>query len=251
MTEFVSVHVADDRPGVATVLLHRPPRNTLTRQVYRELAEVAAEVSRREDIDAVVLFGGHEVFCAGDDLDELRTLSVDEAAAGAALRERALAAVAAIAQPTVAAVTGYALGAGLGVALAADWRVCGDNVRVGSTEILAGLVPTGGTSRRLTAAVGAAAAKDLVLSGRFLDGPEALRLGLIDEMVAPDGVFDAAAERAARFVGLPRRSVAAAKAAITAAVDAAPSDALDAERRGYIAAFGEACGRFGTAADGR
>ena len=120
-------------------------------------------------------------------------------------------ALAAIPKPTVAAITGYALGGGLNLSLAADWRVAGDNVRFGVTEILAGLVPAGGTSR-LARTVGLSKAKDMVFSGRFIDAKEALALGLIDEMVAPDGVYDAALAWAQRFVQHPPQVLAAAKA---------------------------------------
>ena len=72
--EFVSVHTDAERPGLGTVLIDRPPTNALTRQVYRELISAAEEVSQRADIAAVILFGGHEIFCAGDDVPELRTL---------------------------------------------------------------------------------------------------------------------------------------------------------------------------------
>ena len=108
-------------------------------------------------------------------------------------------------KPTVAAITGYALGAGLTLALAADWRVSGDNVKFGATEILAGLVPAGGGAPRLARAVGDSKAKDLVFSGRFVDAGRPSALGLIDEMVAPDAVYDAAVAWARRFRRRPRR----------------------------------------------
>jgi enoyl-CoA hydratase len=209
--EFVSVHTSDDQPGIATLLLSRPPTNALTRQVYRELAGAAADLGARDDIRAVILFGGHEIFSAGDDVPELRTLDAEEAARSTQVCRDAVAALAAIPRPTVAAITGYALGGGLTLALAADWRVAGDNVRVGVTEILSGLVPAGGTAR-LVRTVGESKAKDMVFSGRFLDAKEAFALGLIDEMVAPDGVYDAALAWAQRFVDHPAAVLAAAKA---------------------------------------
>ena len=82
MREFISVHVSDRQPGVGTILLDREPTNALTRQAYRELAAAAAEVAGRDDIAAVILFGGHDVFCAGDDMAEL--LGLDRAEAEAA-----------------------------------------------------------------------------------------------------------------------------------------------------------------------
>ena len=80
MNEFVTVHVSDEQPGIATLLLSRPPTNALTRQVYREIVAAAADLGGRDDVLAVIVFGGHEIFSAGDDVPELRTLDADEAA---------------------------------------------------------------------------------------------------------------------------------------------------------------------------
>ena len=225
MTEFVSVVVSDGSrdAGMAMLLLSRPPTNAMTRQVYREIAAAADELGRRDDVAAVILFGGHEIFSAGDDMAELRRLTAAEAEIAARVRQEAADAVAAIPKPTVAAITGYALGAGLTLTLAADWRVSGDNVRFGATEILAGLVPGRGGLARLTRAAGASRAKDLVFSGRFFDAEEALELGLINEMVAPDGVYDAAAAWARRFLDGPKQALAAAKAGINAVFEPGPA----------------------------
>ncbi len=238
MSEFVSIHVG--APGVGTLVLSRPPTNAMTRQVYREIGQAAAEVCRRDDIVAVIVFGGHDIFSAGDDLPQLRTLAVSEAETWARVRHDALDAVAAIPKPTVAAVTGYALGAGVGLALATDWRVSGDNVRFGATEILAGLVPDGVGIARLTRTVGVSRAKELVYSGRFFDAEEALALGLIDEMVAPDDVYDAAATWAGRFVDGPQHLLAAAKAGIDEVFDLAPAQRAAAQRHRFVEVFARA-----------
>jgi enoyl-CoA hydratase len=214
VNEFISVHVSGEHPGIGTLVLSRPPTNALTRQVYREIAAAAAELGERDDIAAVIVFGGHEIFSAGDDVPVLRTLNPDEAVVAGRVTEEAVDSLAAIPKPTVAAITGYALGGGLTLALAADWRVSGDNVKFGATEILAGLIPGGGGSARLSRTIGVSKAKDLVFSGRFVGAKEALALGLIDEMVAPDSVYDAAVAWAQRFVDAPRHALAAAKAAI-------------------------------------
>lgn len=225
MREFVTLAVND---GIGTLVLSRRPENALTRQVYREIAEVAAELSAHAEVGAVILFGGHEVFSAGDDVPELRRLHPSDAASVTAACRAAVAAVAAIPKPTIAAVTGYALGAGLALALAADWRVSGDNVKLGATEVLAGLLPAAGTAG-LVGAIGASRAKELVFSGRFVGAEEALEIGLIDEMVAPDGVYDAALARARRFLEAPAHVLAAAKAMIDA-----PGDGV----RRYVEVFG-------------
>ena len=237
MNEFVSVHTSDEQSGIATLLLSRPPTNALTRQVYREIVSAAVDLDHRDDIYAVILFGGHEIFSAGDDMPELRTLRGPEAETAARVRQQAIDAVAAIPKPTVAAITGYALGAGLTLALAADWRISGDNVKFGATEILAGLVPGGDAMARLTRAAGASKAKELVFSGRFFDAEEALALDLIDEMVAPDDVYDAAAGWARRFLDGPPHALAAAKAGINDVFDLEPAERLSAGRRRYMEVF--------------
>jgi enoyl-CoA hydratase len=215
MTEFVNIYVNDERPSIATLVLSRPPTNSLTRQMYREIAAAAADLGARDDVAAVIVFGGHEIFSAGEDVAVLRTLNDEEAAGAARVCGDAVDALAAIPKPTVAAITGYALGSGLTLALAADWRVAGDNVKVGATEILSGL-PPGGTDR-LARAIGVSKAKDLVFTGRFVDAREAMALGLIDEMVAPDSVYDTAVKWAERLVDHPSQVLAAAKASFGSA----------------------------------
>ena len=235
MREFVSIHVGEQYPGLGILLINRMPTNALTRQAHRELISAAAELAEREDISAVILFGGHEMFSAGDDVRELRTLNRDEAVTADRARRDAIDAVAAIPKPTVAAITGYALGSGLSLALAADWRISGDNVKFGATEILAGLVPGGGGCTRLARAIGPARAKELAFSGRFVDAKEALRLNLVDELVAPDDVYDSAVRWATRFVDAAPGALAGVKALIDGGLDAAEQQ----RRYGEVFAAGD------------
>jgi enoyl-CoA hydratase len=210
LNEFVSAHVND---GVGTLLLSRPPTNALTRQMYREITSTADELGERADVVAVIVFGGHEIFSAGDDVPELRTLDADGAAFAAQASRQAVDAVAAIPKPTVAAITGYALGGGLTLALGTDWRISGDNVKFGAPQVLDGLAPTDDAAERLARTIGASKAKDLVFTGRFAGAEEAQAIGLVDELVAPDNVYDAAVAWARRFVDTPPGVLAAAKAA--------------------------------------
>lgn len=210
MNEFVTAHVKD---GVGTLLMSRPPTNTLTRQMLREIRGTAAELGRRDDAAAVIVFGGHEIFSAGDDVPELTTLDAEATAAAAEACLLAVDAVAGIPKPTVAAVTGYALGSGLNLALAADWRIGGDNAKWGATQIHDGRTPSEGAAERLARAIGDSKARELAFSGRFVGAEEALGLGLVDDLVAPDHVYDAAVAWAQRFRDVPAHVLAAAKAA--------------------------------------
>ncbi|WP_019930269.1 enoyl-CoA hydratase-related protein [Nocardia sp. BMG111209] len=206
--EYVSVQ----RPeaGIAVLRFARPPMNLIDAQLAFELSAAARELAADESVAAVVVYGDERVFCAGDDLAEAARLGAEQARAMAADVQSALGCLARLPQPTVAAVTGYCLGAGLELALGADRRIIGDNVKLGLPQIRAGLLPLAGI-RRLSLLIGPAAAKDLVYTGRFVAAAEAATLGLVDEVVAPDDVHLAALRWARRFVGGPRLALAAAK----------------------------------------
>ncbi|MBF6101778.1 enoyl-CoA hydratase/isomerase family protein [Nocardia cyriacigeorgica] len=217
MAEFVTVDELDGDTGrrVAVLRIARAPMNLLNIQVVRELATAAHDIGEDPGIGAVVVYGDERVFCAGDDLAELAALSAEQAAAVAADLQHALGCLARLPQPTVAAISGYALGSGLELALGADRRVIGDNVKLGLPQIKAGLIPLAGI-RRLTALIGPGAAKDLVYTGRFVEPDEARALGLVDEVVAPDDVYTAAVGWARGFLDGPARALAAAKAVFEA-----------------------------------
>ncbi|MDQ1630610.1 MAG: hypothetical protein QOC80_582, partial [Frankiaceae bacterium] len=130
--EHVRIEV-DDK--VATIRLERPPMNALSRAVQDELREAALEVGARNDVHAVVLYGGPKVFAAGADIKEMSTMTVGEMTATATRLQDSFAELARIPKPVVAAITGYALGGGLELAMTADFRVAGDNARLGQPEI--------------------------------------------------------------------------------------------------------------------
>lgn len=209
MAEFVTVD-REVAPGVAVLRIARPPLNLIDLQVALEVAAAVAEIAADASIAAVVVYGDERVFSAGDEIAELNRLTPEQARAMAADFQSALNSLARLPQPTVAAISGYALGAGLELALSADRRIIGDNVKLGLPQIKAGLIPLAGI-RRLSLLIGPAAAKDLVYTGRFVDPKEADALGLVDEVVAPDDVFAAALRWAKQFTDGPRLALAAAK----------------------------------------
>jgi enoyl-CoA hydratase/carnithine racemase len=214
--EFVTLEVAD---AVGTIRLDRPPMNALNAAVQEGLRAAATEAAERADVRAVVLYGGPKVFAAGADIKEMAELTYSDMAQRAGPLSSAFDAVARIPKPVVAAVTGYALGGGCELALTADFRVCGDNAKLGQPEILLGIIPGAGGTQRLARLVGPARSKDIVYSGRFVDADEALRIGLVDKVVPPDDVYAAALEMAARFTGGPAVALRAAKAAIDGGLD--------------------------------
>lgn len=237
MAEFVTLETSQDHPGVGTIKLHRPPMNALNRQVQEELTAAADEANTRDDIKAVVVYGGPKVFAAGADIKEMVDMSAADMTKVARRLQRGLGAISEISKPTVAAITGYALGGGLEVALGADRRIAGDNAKLGVPEVLLGVIPGGGGTQRLARLVGPARAKDMVFTGRFVDAEEALAIGLVDEVVAPDEVYNAAMRWAGRFAGAASVAIAAAKAAIDEGLDTDLETGLKIEAHVFASLF--------------
>jgi enoyl-CoA hydratase/carnithine racemase len=234
MGEFVSLDVAD---GVGTIRLDRPKMNAISFQVQAELRAAAAEATERDDVRAVVLYGGERVFAAGNDVKEMADLSYAEMVALSTSVQSAVTAVARIPKPVVAAVTGYALGGGCELALAADVRFAADDAQLGQPEILLGIIPGAGGTQRLSRLVGPSRAKDIIFTGRFVKAEEALRIGLVDKVVPADEVYDEAVKWASQFASAATYAVRAAKESIDRGLEVDLDTGLEIERQQFAALF--------------
>ena len=234
MTEFVRLEVDG---GVGTIRLDRPPMNAISRAVGDELRSVAAEATARDDVRAVIVYGGEKVFAAGADVKEMASLTYAEMAPIARSVSAGLGALAGIPKPTVAAITGYALGGGLEVALACDRRIAADNATLGVPEILLGIIPGGGGTQRLARLMGPARAKDMVFTGRFVRADEALAIGLVDELVPAADVYARARAYVEPFAHGPALAYAAAKKAIDGGLDVDLRTGLDIESDQFAGLF--------------
>ncbi len=234
MGEFVRVEVA---AGIATIRLDRPKMNALNAQVQEEIAAAAAEVTADTAIRAVILYGGERVFAAGADIKEMADMSYPQAADHSGRLQAAFTVVAEIPKPVVAAVTGYALGGGLELALCADFRVLGESAKVGQPEILLGVIPGAGGTQRLPRLIGPARAKDLIFTGRHMPASEALAIGLADQVVPDADVYQAAREMVARYATGPALALRAAKQAVDRGLEVDLATGLEIERLQFAALF--------------
>jgi len=236
---FVTWDTAD---GIATMRIDRPPMNALSIEVQDQIGQAAREISAlpADEAAAVVLYGGEKVFAAGADIKEMQQMSYPQMVDRATLIQQCFQAVARIPKPTVAAVTGYALGAGCELTLCCDFRVAASDARLGQPEILLGVIPGAGGSQRLPRLIGTSKAKDLIFTGRMVEADEALRIGLVDEVVEPEQVFAAATARARQFVGGPAYAIRAAKEAIDRGVETDLDTGLAIEAGQFAGVFATA-----------
>ncbi|RYC14668.1 enoyl-CoA hydratase/isomerase family protein [Nocardioides zhouii] len=232
--EFVSIDVTD---GVGVLRLDRPKMNAISLQVQADLREAAAELAERDDVRAVVLWGGERVFAAGNDVKEMVDLSYAEMVKVATSASSATTAIARIPKPVIAAVNGYALGGGCELALSADLRFAAEDAVFGQPEVLLGIIPGAGGTQRLTRLVGPARAKDLIFTGRFVKADEALRIGLVDRVVPAEKVLEEAVAYAAQFSGGAALAIRAAKECIDRGSETDLDTGLEIERQQFAAIF--------------
>jgi enoyl-CoA hydratase/carnithine racemase len=232
--EFVQLDVQD---GVATIRLDRPKMNAINAGLRDELAEAARAADADPAVRAVILYGGERVFAAGADIKEMAEMSYADMTEHCRALQNALNTVAAIGAPVVAAITGYALGGGLELALCADFRVAGESAKVGQPEIQLGVIPGAGGTQRLPRLIGPSRAKDLIFTGRHAGADEALAMGLVDAVVPDDRVYDAAREMAARYAGGPAVALRAAKEAVDAGLEVDLATGLEIERLHFAGLF--------------
>jgi len=232
---FVRLEVED---GVGTIRVDRPKMNALNAQVQEELREAAAEASTRNDVRAVVVYGGEKVFAAGADIKEMADMSYADMVARSGALQSAFTSVARIPKPVVAAVTGYALGGGCELAMCADIRIVGEGATLGQPEILLGVIPGAGGTQRLARLVGPAKAKDIIFSGRFVTADEALRIGLVDRVVADDRVYAESLAWARQFTSAAAFALRAAKESVDRGLEVDLDTGLEVERVQFAALFG-------------
>jgi enoyl-CoA hydratase/carnithine racemase len=217
--------------------LDRPKMNALNGDIQRRIGEVATQIDARDDVAAVVITGGEQVFAAGADIKEMATLGYPEMSRRSVALEEAFSAVSRIGKPVVAAVNGYALGGGCELALCADIRIAAEDAVFGQPEIKLGIIPGAGGTQRLARLVGPAKAKELIFTGRFVAAAEALRIGLVDQVVPAAEVLPTALTWARQFVGGPALALRAAKQCVDRGLEVDLASGLELERAQFAGLF--------------
>jgi enoyl-CoA hydratase len=216
----VNSHIVfEEQGGVARVLLNRPSkRNALTSVMLERLAEIFAGVAARRDLRALILGGAGRDFCAGTDIKELEGLDGEGARRKSERGQEVCELLETCGTPVIAAVTGAAAGGGCELALACHLRVVSSDARFSLPETRLGVIPAYGGTQRLARAVGQGRALSLMLAGEEMRADEALRLGLVNRVVAREEVR--------------RESEALARAVAEASAPLAARACLEAVTRG-------------------
>lgn len=232
--QFVRLEVED---GIGTIRLDRPKMNALDAAMQEEIRSACAAATANSDVAAVIVYGGEKVFAAGADIKEMLGMSYADMIQRSSALQSSFTSVSQIPKPTLAAITGYALGGGCEVALACDFRIAGASAKLGQPEINLGIIPGGGGTQRLARLVGPSRAKDLIFSGRIIDADEAKAIGLVDDVVPDEEVYSAARARMARYVAGPAVALRSAKEAIDRGLEVDMATGLEIERMLFTGLF--------------
>lgn len=205
----------DVESGVATVTLRRPKQlNALNRAVLTELGKVLDDVAGNSEVRALILCGEGKAFAAGADIKEMQVLSPTEAEAFAKLGQSVFGKLESLSIPTIALVHGYALGGGMELTMACDIRIAAEGTRFGQPEVTLGVIPGFGGSQRLPRIVGQGRALHLLLTGDMIDAVEALRIGLVTQVVAAEALHEVGITMAQKLANLPPLALARVKGAV-------------------------------------
>ncbi len=203
-----------DGDGIAELVLNRPEkRNAIDQAMIDDLHRACDLLERDETVKVAILSGaGGKAFAAGADIAQLRARRAPEALQiiNAKLFQR----VEDLPFPTIAAISGYALGGGCELAMACDMRVAGRSAKLGQPEVALGIIPAAGGTQRLPRLVGLGRAREIIFTGRMLDADEAERIGLLNRVVDDESVMDAAHELAAQIARQGGLAVRLAKIAL-------------------------------------
>ena len=227
----------DRQDAVAWIILDRPEvLNALSWDTLGQLGEIVESLAAARDVRVVIVTGtGEKAFCAGADLKERAGFDEAKTRAYVARIGDTFAVLAALPQPSIAAINGVAFGGGLELALACDLRVAASTASMGLTETSLAIIPGAGGTQRLPAVVGQARARELIFTARRIDAARAQRIGLVNEVVEPGALREAALGLAREIAANGPLAVAAAKAALDLSARPATLDErLAGERALYL-----------------
>ncbi|VDG19029.1 crotonase [Lactobacillus sp.] [Lactiplantibacillus mudanjiangensis] len=230
----------DVTDGIATLTINRPKSmNALNTATLVEIGEALDEIkANAADIKVAVITGaGEKAFVAGADISEMRDMNALEAAELSKVAHNSFGKIENLPQLTIAAVNGYCLGGGLELASSCDIRVVSEKAKFGQPEVTLGIVPGFGGTQRLTRLVGRGKAKEMITMGTMINAQEAYRVGIAEEIAAPEALMDKVMEIAHQVMKNGLLAVGMAKYVIDRAADLPLDTAIDFETQMWAQTF--------------
>lgn len=245
--ESLTIQIQDK---IAVLTINRPKfLNALNTALLQELYRAAGEIEQNEDVRVLVLTGaGEKAFVAGADITELARLNALEAKYFVTGGHKTMTAFQKLPIPVIAAVNGFALGGGLELALACDFIYASENAKFGLPEITLGLIPGFGGTQRLARIIGKNQAKELIFTGRMLSAKDALEMGIVNRVIAPDQLMTETMQTAADIASRGRVSLNAAKHAINSGTEVDLASGCDIEIDTFALCFASGDAGEGTRA---
>jgi enoyl-CoA hydratase len=229
--------IVETRGKVGVITLNRPKMlNALSFGVFREIAAAVDDLEANDGVGCIVVTGSEKAFAAGADIKEMQPKGYIEMFSNDFIAIRGDR-VATCRKPTIAAVSGYALGGGCELAMMCDIIIASDTAKFGQPEITLGTIPGIGGTQRLTRAIGKSKAMDLCLTGRMMDAAEAERAGIVSRIVPTEKLMDEALAIAEKIASMSRPAAEMAKSAINRAFETALSEGLNVERDLFHSTF--------------
>jgi enoyl-CoA hydratase len=233
MSDLITVEDADAAARVVTITLRGPALNALGEPMLRALGSAIGQAAAKKPRCVILTSADDRAFSAGADISAMKAMTKAQAHAYAQLGQGTFAALEAWACPVIAVVNGFALGGGCELALACDFIFASDKIKIGQPEVRLGVLPGFGGTQRLARRIGLGRARELIYSGRQLNGEEALRVGLVNEVWPRAELMEKSLERARAIAANGPGSVAAAKWVMSAGWDATLADGLALEARAF------------------
>lgn len=234
--KYINLRVQD---GIAWVQFNRPEKlNALNPDVLRDLGKAVGQCEEDDTVRVIVVTGNEKAFVAGADIGHMSRADIKAAYKLTDQTMQVQERLADLPKPTIAAISGYALGGGLEVALCCDFRIAAENAVFGLPEITLGIIPGGGGTQRLPRLVGLGVAAKLILLGEKVNAEEAEKTGLVDKVVALDCLEDEVRALASKLMQRPFLALRAAKTAMRKGLSCSFKEGLQIEQDLFCMLFG-------------
>ena len=230
--------VVDKAEGIGFVKVNRPDvYNAVNLDAIVELESAIQSLGDDDNIMVIIITGEGKAFVSGSDISKLVEMNSMSAREYSQIGQRVLSLIENLEKPVIAAVNGFALGSGCELAMACDIRIASEKAKFGQPEVKLGLIPGHAGTQRLARLVGAAKAKELIFTGEMIDAQEALRIGLVNKIVAPESLIDEAKSLAKKIMDVGPTAVRFAKTVLNRGIDANLTTANSYETEAFSILF--------------